>query len=104
MSHIMIYMTCSGESEAMAISKTLLEQKLIACANIMSPHRTLYHWEGELESGEEVVVIMKTKADLFDAVQEAASELHSYDCPCIVSWSVEKGHLPFLEWIDDSCA
>ena len=99
-SPIMIYMTCPTADEAEKIAAALLDENLIACANIMAPHTALYRWEGKAERGSECAVIMKTRAALFDQVKETACGLHSYECPCIVSWSIESGHAPFLEWID----
>jgi periplasmic divalent cation tolerance protein len=96
---LFIYMTCATADEARAISTALLDQKLVACANIMSPHTALYRWEGKVQEGTEVAVILKTRTELFDQVKTRIVELHSYDCPCIVALPIEKGHEPFLQWI-----
>lgn len=94
-----VYMTCVSEAEARAIVSDLLEKRLVACANIMAPHQSLYWWQGQIQGGTEVAVIMKTKTALFADVRTAILSLHSYDCPCIVSWPLEQGHEPFLKWI-----
>lgn len=97
---IIIYITCPTAAEAEKIGGALLAEKLIACANIMSPHTALYRWKGQTERTEEFAVIMKTRAELFDKVKETIAGMHSYECPCIVSWPIENGHAPFLDWIE----
>ena len=96
---IMIYATYASAEEAQKISKTLVEERLVACANIMPGHQSLYWWEGKVEEGQEVAVIYKTRAERFDEVKERILALHSYDVPCIVSWPIEQGHEAFLDWI-----
>ena len=101
---IFIYSTFPTSDEAEKAAALLLDQKLVACANIMAPHMALYRWKGQVERAQEFVVIMKTRAELFDKVKETIIGLHSYECPCIVSWPIEAGHAAFLEWIGDETA
>ncbi len=98
MENIMIYMT-APEGEAEKISEALVEKRLVACANILAPHKAVYRWGGKVERGEERAVIFKTRAELFEKVREDICALHSYECPCIVSWPITQGHEPFLDWI-----
>lgn len=104
MAAIVIYMTCPAEDEAERIASVLLEKKLIACANIMGPHAALYRWQGRTERAREFAVIMKTRDTLFEDVKREILGMHSYECPCIVSWPVEHGHMPFLQWVEDETA
>ena len=83
------------------MAKALLEQNLIACANILPAHEALYKWEGKVETGAEHAVILKTRKALFDKVEAAIKALHPHDVPCIVSWPIEQGHTPFMQWIED---
>ena len=99
MTAIMIYMTCPV-AEARPIARALLERRLIACANIMPPHESLYWWQGKIDNGSESAVVMKTRPELFEKARAAICELHSYDCPCIVAWPLTVGHDPFLKWIE----
>ena len=101
MAPIIIYVTCSDQDEAGCIAEALLERGLIACANIMAPHKAVYRWEGKTEHSDETAMILKTKNAHFDAVKDVIASMHSYDCPCIVSWPIEKGHEPFMTWIED---
>ncbi|MCK6418178.1 MAG: divalent-cation tolerance protein CutA [Alphaproteobacteria bacterium] len=94
-----IYATFATAEEAQTIARALLEERLVACANIMAAHESLYWWEGEIQSGRETGVLFKTRADLFDQVTDFIKARHSYAVPCIVAWPVEQGHGPFLQWI-----
>ena len=96
---ILIYVTYPDEASAQAVSKALLEARLVACANIFPAHRSLYWWEGEIADEAEVAVIYKTRRDRFEAVEAAIKERHPYDVPCIVSVPVEKAQQDFMGWV-----
>lgn len=96
---IFIYCTSPTFEEAEKIAAALLDQKLIACANIMAPHTALYRWQGQVERAQEFTIIMKTSSELFEKVRKMIVGMHSYECPCIVSWPIDAGHAPFLDWI-----
>ena len=101
MTNIIIYVTCKSEDEAWEIASALLEADLIACANIRDSHRALYKWEGKVEDGHEVSMLLKTRSALFDKVRKKICEMHSYECPCIVAMPISEGHEPFLSWIEE---
>jgi periplasmic divalent cation tolerance protein len=100
MTALFLYVTFASAQEAETIARALLERRLVACANIFPAHTSLYRWEGKIESASETAAIFKTRADLFDRVEAAVQALHSYECPCIVALPIEKGHGPFLQWIE----
>ena len=93
-----IYITVGSEAEGEKIVKHLLDQGLIACAN-MFPIKSYYYWEDKLQQDSEFAVIMKTRTELIDSVITKIKELHSYEIPCIVSWAIEKGNQEYLDWI-----
>ncbi|PIW25913.1 MAG: divalent-cation tolerance protein CutA [Rhodospirillales bacterium CG15_BIG_FIL_POST_REV_8_21_14_020_66_15] len=95
----LIYMTAADTAEARRISEALVGERLIACANILGAMESVYWWQGKVTRGDEVAVILKTRAALVDAVIARAAELHSYDCPCLVVLDIGGGHAPFLDWI-----
>ena len=101
MRYCSIYITTEDEDEARRIGKTLVEEKLAACVNI-HPIKSIYRWEGEIGEEGEVAMLVKTKAELADKVMERVKELHSYEVPCIVSFSIDKGNPDYLEWIEES--
>jgi len=95
----LIYVTTAGPEEARAIGRAVVEARLAACANILDPMASLYWWEGAVQEGRETVLILKTRAELADAVTAKIRELHSYSCPCVVALPVAGGNPAFLEWI-----
>jgi len=98
----LIYVTTSTEEEARNISQILLEKQLVACANISSPITSLYRWEGQIKNEKEVTLLLKTKNSLVEKVIQEVNTLHSYECPCIISWRVATAHEPFTKWINES--
>ena len=99
MQPIMVYMTAESMDQAKTIARELISNRLAACVNILDHMQSLYWWEGKVEESGEVVVLAKTRADLLPALTERVRAVHSYDCPCIVSWPITDGHQPFLDWI-----
>ena len=99
MSAIFVYITAPSESEARRIAEVVVADRLAACANILPGMKSVYHWEGKIEQGNEVIVLLKTRAALFQAVEARVKELHSYDTPCIVALPVTAAHQPYLDWI-----
>ena len=101
MSVSFVYITASSIEEAEIIGRNLVSRKLAACVNIIEGMKSIYHWEGKIETGSEVVLIAKTKAALVDELTENVKALHSYKCPCIVSLEVVGGNRDFLKWVVD---
>lgn len=97
---ILLYVTVKNKREALEIAKILLEEKLIACANITSPVTSVYAWEGDVQSQSEVLMLLKTTVDLQDQAILRVAALHSYECPCITALPVEAAYAPFARWID----
>jgi len=95
----LIYITTDGTAEARMIGHALVEARLAACANILDPMTSVYWWDGAVQEGQETVLIAKTVAGQVDALTERVRDLHSYDCPCIVSVPIDGGNSAFLDWI-----
>lgn len=81
------------------LGRALVEERLAACANVVPGVVSLYWWEGSLERSGEALVIFKTTEDRLDALQARAAELHPYEVPEVMSFSVRAGHAPYLEWV-----
>ena len=101
-SYVMIYITAKDIEEAENIGKILVKEKLAACANIIPKIKSIYWWKGEIESGEEVVLILKTKGGLIQSVIERVKNIHSYETPCIDVVPVTDGNKDYFEWIEES--
>ncbi|MEX2640778.1 MAG: divalent-cation tolerance protein CutA [Balneolales bacterium] len=97
-----VYITTSGTEEAERIGKSLVEEKLAACINVLFPMTSMYWWEGELCRDQECVLIAKTTVTRIERLTERVKELHSYDCPCVAAIPVEAGNEGYLKWITDS--
>ncbi|HLI13386.1 MAG TPA: divalent-cation tolerance protein CutA [Alphaproteobacteria bacterium] len=100
MSIALVYITTSGEDEAKAIAHTLVRERLAACANILGAIRSVYWWEGEVEEGEEVSLVLKTKAELVERLTARVKALHSYAVPCVVALPIRGGNRDFLEYVE----
>ena len=94
-----IYMTVGSKEEARTIGKELVTARLAACVNILDQMNSFYMWDGEIQDDTEVVMIAKTTADRVPELIKRVKSLHSYDCPCIVSFPITGGHQPFLDWV-----
>ena len=95
-----VYITASDKAEALKIGRTLVEERLAACVNVIDNMTSVYWWEGTLEESAEVVLIAKTKQELVESVIRRVKELHTYSCPCIVSWPISAGNPEYLRWIE----
>ena len=105
MTQTLIYITAANREEAVKISRTLVESRLCACANILAGNTTsIYWWEGAVAEEDEISMLLKTREDLVGQVVEKVREIHSYDCPCVVSLPISGGNPAFLDWIDGETA
>ncbi len=95
------YITFPSKEEAVQVAKILLEEKLIACANIIGPIISLFAWEEKINEDQEFIMIAKTKASLEQKTIDRVKELHSYDIPCIISCDISNGNPSFLDWISN---
>ncbi len=97
--YVLVYVTFPNSETALSICRLLVEEKLIACANILPPHTSLYEWNNEIKQETETGALLKTRKKLFEALQQRILSLHPYDCPCIAMISLKNGHADFLNWI-----
>ena len=99
----LVYITAADDKEAAAIAGVLLKDKLIACANIVNDARSLCVWEGKPQDGKESLLIAKTKRSLMQRVIARVTELHSYDCPCVVALPIIEANPAYAEWVTNQC-
>lgn len=104
MSVISVYATFPNADEAERIGRTVVEEQLAACLNILGPVRSVYRWEGKVESADEVAVIFKTTEQAADALMARIAALHSYDVPCVVTWPIDKILGSYADWVGQSVA
>jgi periplasmic divalent cation tolerance protein len=102
MDKIAILITTSNMDEAEKIGRTLVEEGLAACANIVEGVRSIYRWKGEVCDGRECLMVVKTTAANFDAVERRVRELHSYEVPEVIAIPIVKGSRPYLDWVEEN--
>jgi periplasmic divalent cation tolerance protein len=100
--YIVVLVTAASKQEAETLTQTLLEEKLIACANIVWPVSSRFRWEGKVEQAEEFLVLMKSRLDLFDALSERILVLHSYEVPEVLALPIIAGSADYLSWLGQS--
>jgi periplasmic divalent cation tolerance protein len=97
--YVIVLVTTASKQEAEKIAKRLLKQKLIACANIIGPVSSLFHWSGKMETAEEYLIFMKSHRDLSDKLTETVKALHSYEVPEILVLPIVGGSKAYLDWL-----
>jgi periplasmic divalent cation tolerance protein len=96
---IVVFVTTSTEEEAARISRTVVDARLAACANIIPRIRSIYRWEGKAADENEALVILKTRGDLFQTLEREVKRLHTYKTPEIIALPIQHGSAQYLEWI-----
>lgn len=92
-------MTVPNADVAERMVRVLVEERVVACGNIVPGLTSIYRWQGEVERDEEVLVIFKTTTDAVPRLLERAPDLHPYDVPEVLIMPVEAGHGPYLAWV-----
>jgi len=99
MTALLCLSTCSDAETAGRIARTLVEERLAACVNRASGVRSTYRWQGRVVEEAEVLLVIKTTREHFDALRHRLLELHPYEVPELMAFEVADGHVPYLEWI-----
>ena len=102
MTILSVYAIFADAEEAERIGRTVIEERLAGCINILAPCRSVYRWQGKLDTVEEVPAILKTHNWQADELIERIAALHSYDTPCIAVWPIEKLLRRYADWVEDS--
>ena len=104
MSVISVYAVFTNAEEAERIGRIAVEERLAACINILGPVRSIYRWQGKVESADEVAAVFKTSNARADALITRIAGLHSYEVPCIATWPIDKILSAYAAWVEDSTA
>ncbi|MEM7051680.1 MAG: divalent-cation tolerance protein CutA [Acidobacteriota bacterium] len=102
MGAIVVVTTAGTEEQANLIARELVARRRAACVNIVPGIRSIYRWQGKICTDGEMMLVIKTVAAEFEAVANTIRELHNYELPEILSFSVQKGDASFLQWIGES--
>ena len=96
---IVILVTAGSETEAEMIATTLVAERLAACVNLVSPIRSIYRWEGKITDDREWLLIIKTQASRFAAIEARVTALHSYHVPEVIALPMQAGAEAYLQWL-----
>jgi periplasmic divalent cation tolerance protein len=102
MSVVSVYAVFADAEEAERIARQIVDERLAACVNIIAPVRSIYRWEGKVETSDEAAAIFKTQHWRADALIERIAALHRYDIPPIATWPIDKILRGYADWVEDS--
>jgi periplasmic divalent cation tolerance protein len=101
---LVVLCTVGKPDEAEGIARALVEGRLAACVNVVPRIVSVYRWKGAVERDEESLLVIKTRAERFEALRAAIVARHAYEVPEIVALPLVGGHAPYLAWLDESVA
>jgi len=96
---VVILVTAPDESSADNLARRLVDERLVACANILPGLRSVYRWRGTVEEASEVLLVLKARRADVGVVAERVEELHPYEVPEVIALDVTAGHAPYLDWV-----
>ncbi len=99
---LLIMTTTDSAEAAERIAEALIERELAACVQILPPMISLYRWQGRIERGSEVLLLIKSAQSLYPQVEAAIRENHSYETPEIIGMAINTGSEAYLKWLNDS--
>jgi len=97
----LLYVTCKNPEEARLIASDLVESKLAACGNIIAGMQSIYRWDGQLQSDNETVLIIKTSIERVAECRSRIKTIHSYTTPCILEIDICGVNAEYLNWVID---
>lgn len=97
---VLAYVTAKDKEEAQRLAKGLLENRLVACVNLFEGMTSHYWWQGKLEQSQEAVLVLKTRSDKMNQIQDWIKSNHSYECPCILFLPVSGGNPNYIQWLN----
>ena len=102
MSVVSVYAIFANAEEAERIGRQMIEQRHAACVNILGPCRSIYRWQGQVQSADEVAAIFKTTDTQANTLMTRIAGLHSYDVPALAVWPIDKLLGSYAEWVESN--
>lgn len=100
--YVLVLTTLPGDADARGLARTLVEERLAACVNLLPPMESVFRWEGQVEEDTERQVIMKTSRGRIAALWDRLRELHPYEMPEFVVLPILDGSDAYLRWLGES--
>lgn len=98
----LVLCSCPDEATAINIAENIVAQRLAACVNILPEAYSIYHWQGNVESAKEHLMLIKTLQSHYPLLEKVIVSLHPYDVPEILSFNINSGLPHYLKWIESS--
>ncbi|HVI73439.1 MAG TPA: divalent-cation tolerance protein CutA [Anaeromyxobacteraceae bacterium] len=99
---LVVLVTAPGAEEAARLARTLVEEKLVACGNVVPAVRSIYRWEGKVCDEQEALLVLKAPAKRFPELRDRILALHPYQVPEVVALRIEDGSEKYIDWIVQS--
>lgn len=99
---LVVLVTAPSADEAVSIGRVLVEERLAACVNVAPAVTSIFFWEGRLEESTEALMMIKTEAERYEALERRVIELHPYSVPEVLALPVEAGSLAYMRWVRES--
>ena len=99
--YVLVIVTAPDENVAANIAKTIVEERLAGCVNILKGVRSIYSWEGKIEDEPEVVMLIKTRQSLYKSLERRIIDLHPYSVPEVICLDIRDGSEDYLKWLGD---
>jgi len=96
---IVVLMTAGSAEDAAKIARALVEERLVACVNVVPGIRSIYRWQGNVADEAEWLLVAKTTRSRFSGLEARVRELHSYEVPEVIAVEIADGSAPYLEWL-----
>jgi periplasmic divalent cation tolerance protein len=97
-----LHVTMPDQDQATALARTLVNEGLAACVNVVPGVRSIYQWEGKTQEDDEVLCLIKTRPELFEKAQARILALHPYEVPEVLAFQVDDGSPTYLAWLRKS--
>jgi periplasmic divalent cation tolerance protein len=101
---LLVLVTVPDADTGARMGKTLVEERLAACINLLPALRSIYRWEGKLEDDTEALCLIKTRRPAYDRLRQRIESLHPYAVPEIIAVALDAGNAPYLRWIWEATA
>lgn len=96
---LLVLSTCPDADTAQRLARALVEARAAACVSVVGPLTSVYRWHDAVETAGELLLLIKTQADRYPALEQALRALHPYEVPEIIAVPVEHGSTDYLEWV-----